>query len=246
MNSQTEQKGSRAGSGKAADGESFHHESLSVKVPGKWFWLLRFTAIQFDEWVSTDSAVKEKKRKEVETEQKCLCAGSCVFTFTQLCEDQELCLSGVWLLLTDGGGRAELNHVGMTRQLFLWSRQVKEHTGKKNTTVVSSLASGQSFQKLKERNPKSSSGDKVGRFTCVLFNLWRKIIGYCRNLQQFKVFYSAIDCDAQPSKPKKEQLLFWGCTVVCWTNSESGKRLWLGDGKNSLVTLDFVFLPRQH
>lgn len=42
-----------------------------------------------------------------------------VVTFTQLGEDQELGLPGVRLLLTDGGGRAELNHVGMTGQLFL-------------------------------------------------------------------------------------------------------------------------------
>lgn len=54
----------------------------------------------------------------------------CVFTFTQLGEDQELGLSSVRLLLTDGGCRAELNHVGMTRQLFLYSKQVKEHTAK--------------------------------------------------------------------------------------------------------------------
>lgn len=49
----------------------------------------------------------------------------CLFTFTQLCEDQELGLSGVRLLLADGGSRAELHHVGVTRQLFLRSQQVK-------------------------------------------------------------------------------------------------------------------------
>lgn len=49
------------------------------------------------------------------------------FTFAKLSEDQELCLSGVRLLLADGSSRAELDHVGMTRQLFLWSQQVKEH-----------------------------------------------------------------------------------------------------------------------
>lgn len=52
----------------------------------------------------------------------------CAVTFTQLSEDQELRLSGVRLLLTDGGSGAELNHVGMTRQLFLQSQQVKERT----------------------------------------------------------------------------------------------------------------------
>lgn len=61
----------------------------------------------------------------------------CIFTFTQLGEDQELGLSGVGLLLTDGGCRAELNHVGMTWQLFLHSKQVKEHTEKPSLVVNS-------------------------------------------------------------------------------------------------------------
>lgn len=50
------------------------------------------------------------------------------FTSAQLREDEELGLSGVRLLLADGGGRAELHHVGMTRQLFLEGRRVKGHT----------------------------------------------------------------------------------------------------------------------
>lgn len=56
--------------------------------------------------------------------------GVSAFTFTQLCEDQELSLSGVRLLLADGGCGAELNHVGMSGQLFLVSRRVKEQTAK--------------------------------------------------------------------------------------------------------------------
>lgn len=59
-----------------------------------------------------------------------MCEGMRALTFTQLGEDQELSLSGVRLLLTDGSSRAELNRVGMTRQLFLQSRQVKEHAAK--------------------------------------------------------------------------------------------------------------------
>lgn len=43
----------------------------------------------------------------------------CEVTFAQLGEDQELGLPGVRLLLTDGGSRAELDHVGVTGQLFL-------------------------------------------------------------------------------------------------------------------------------
>jgi len=57
-------------------------------------------------------------------------------TFTQLGEDQELGLSGVRLFLADGSSGAELDHVGVTRQLFLESKQVKEHT-------ASSMAPGQ-------------------------------------------------------------------------------------------------------
>lgn len=51
-----------------------------------------------------------------------------VLTSAQLGEDKELGLSGVRLLLADGGGRAELHHVGMTGQLFLEGGRVKGHT----------------------------------------------------------------------------------------------------------------------
>lgn len=51
-------------------------------------------------------------------------------TFTQLCEDQELGLACVRLLLTDGCSGAELDRVGMTRQLFLQSKKVRENPTK--------------------------------------------------------------------------------------------------------------------
>lgn len=51
-------------------------------------------------------------------------------TFTQLCEDQELSLACVRLLFTDGCGGAELDRVGMTRQLFLQRTKVRENPTK--------------------------------------------------------------------------------------------------------------------
>lgn len=44
-------------------------------------------------------------------------------TFAELSEDEELGLARVRLFLPDGGGGAELHHVGMTRQLFLNDRR---------------------------------------------------------------------------------------------------------------------------
>lgn len=52
------------------------------------------------------------------------------FTSAQLREDEELGLSGVRLLFADGGGGAELDNVGMPRQLFLEGRWVKGCTAK--------------------------------------------------------------------------------------------------------------------
>lgn len=57
-------------------------------------------------------------------------------TFTQLCEDQELSLACVRLLLTDGCSGAELDRVGMTRQLFLRRVKVKENPTKTDFGLI--------------------------------------------------------------------------------------------------------------
>lgn len=73
---------------------------------------------------------EEEKSRQIMRRSITACQGMCTLTFTQFSEDQELCLSGVRLLLTDGSRRAELNHVGMTRELFLQSRQVKDQSAR--------------------------------------------------------------------------------------------------------------------
>lgn len=133
MTAQPEQRGSRAGSRKVADGNAFHHECLSVKsywetilmTPMNWNLVWRMRKC----WLTGEYIQQRNRRGGRQSRSLSVCR-MCIFTFTQLCEDQELGLSGVRLLLTDGSSGAELNHVGVTRQLFLYSEQVKEHAAK--------------------------------------------------------------------------------------------------------------------
>lgn len=78
----------------------------------------------------TDSDKRKKREVEVRKEQGGLQKQekARAITSAQLREDEELGLPGVRLLLADGGGRAELDHVGMTGQLFLEGRRVKGRT----------------------------------------------------------------------------------------------------------------------
>lgn len=120
------QKGSWEGSCVAADRKPFQHECLSVEFTGKPCLQLRLTATLYNRWVR---GKKDSGRIKLRGWVRAL-------TFAQLGEDEELGLSGVWLLLADGGSRAELNCVGMTRQLFLWGRQVKDHTARTSNCHV--------------------------------------------------------------------------------------------------------------
>lgn len=126
VDTRSEQKGSWEGSCAAADRKPFQHERLSVEFTEKPCLWLRLTATLCNRWVK---GKKGSGRRKLRGWVRAL-------TFAQLGEDEELSLSGVWLLLADGGSRAELNCVGMTRQLFLWGRQVKDHTARTSNCHV--------------------------------------------------------------------------------------------------------------
>lgn len=114
-------------------GMHFIMSAFQLKVTGKQFWWLRWNwnlVWRMRKCWLTGEYIQQRNRRGGRQSRSLSVCRMCIFTFTQLCEDQELGLSGVRLLLTDGSSGAELNHVGVTRQLFLYSEQVKEHAAK--------------------------------------------------------------------------------------------------------------------
>lgn len=80
---------------------------------------MQFAFVGADSGVEPEDNVRHRSRRRRRSEI------TSVQTFTQLSEDQELGLARVRLLLTDGGGGAELDRVGMAREFFL-HRRVRE------------------------------------------------------------------------------------------------------------------------